>query len=859
MEIEDLQKTIEKVRKAQQEFSKYTQEQVDKIFQAAAIAANQNRIPLAKMAVEETGMGIVEDKVIKNHYAAEYVYNKYKDIKTCGVLEQDDNYGIKKIAEPIGVIAAVIPTTNPTSTAIFKTLIALKTRNGIIISPHPRAKQSTIAAAKIVLEAAVKAGAPEGIISWIDVPSLELTNVLMQSADIILATGGPGMVKAAYSSGKPALGVGPGNTPAVIDETADIVLAVNSIIHSKTFDNGMICASEQSVIVSDKIYDRVRDEFMKRGCYLLNPEETEKVRKTIIINGALNAKIVGQSAHTIAQLAGVDVAENTKILIGEVESVDLSEEFAHEKLSPVLAMYRASSFDDAVSKAYRLIEDGGLGHTSSLYINTVTEKEKIEKFYNTMKTCRVLINTPSSQGGIGDIYNFKLAPSLTLGCGTWGGNSVSENVGVKHLINIKTVAERRENMLWFRAPEKVYLKRGCLPVALEELKNVMGKKRVFIVTDTFLYQNGYTKVVTDKLDEMGIVHETFFDVAPDPTLACAKEGAQLIDAFKPDCIIAVGGGSAMDAAKIMWVMYEHPEIDFLDMAMRFMDIRKRVYTFPKMGEKAYFIAVPTSAGTGSEVTPFAVITDETTGQKYPLADYELLPKMAIVDANLMMNAPKGLTSASGADALVHAIEAYASMMATEFTDGLAIEAIKTIFEYLPRAYENGANDPEAREKMANAATMAGMAFANAFLGICHSMGHKLGAYHHLPHGITVSLVLDEVMRFNSAEVPNKMGTFPQYDHPHTLRRYAEIAEALNIGGANDYEKMENLISKIDELKERIGIKKTIREYGIDEQAFLATLDEMSEKAFDDQCTGANPRYPLISEIKDIYLKVYYGN
>lgn len=859
MEIEDLQKTIEKVRKAQLEFSKYTQEQVDKIFQAAAIAANQNRIPLAKMAVEETGMGIVEDKVIKNHYAAEYVYNKYKDIKTCGVLEQDDNYGIKKIAEPIGVIAAVIPTTNPTSTAIFKTLIALKTRNGIIISPHPRAKQSTIAAAKIVLEAAVKAGAPEGIISWIDVPSLELTNVLMQSADIILATGGPGMVKAAYSSGKPALGVGPGNTPAVIDETANIVLAVNSIIHSKTFDNGMICASEQSVIVSDKIYDRVREEFMRRGCYLLNAEETEKVRKTIIINGALNAKIVGQSAHTIAQLAGVDVSENTKILIGEVESVDLSEEFAHEKLSPVLAMYRASSFEDAVSKAYRLIEDGGLGHTSSLYINTVTEKEKIEKFYNTMKTCRVLINTPSSQGGIGDIYNFKLAPSLTLGCGTWGGNSVSENVGVKHLINIKTVAERRENMLWFRAPEKVYLKRGCLPVALEELKNVMGKKRVFIVTDTFLYQNGYTKVVTDKLDEMGIVHETFFDVAPDPTLACAKEGAQLIDAFKPDCIIAVGGGSAMDAAKIMWVMYEHPEIDFLDMAMRFMDIRKRVYTFPKMGEKAYFIAVPTSAGTGSEVTPFAVITDETTGQKYPLADYELLPKMAIVDANLMMNAPKGLTSASGADALVHAIEAYASMMATEFTDGLAIEAIKTIFEYLPRAYENGANDPEAREKMANAATMAGMAFANAFLGICHSMGHKLGAYHHLPHGITVSLVLDEVMRFNSAEVPNKMGTFPQYDHPHTLRRYAEIAEALNIGGANDYEKMENLISKIDELKERIGIKKTIREYGIDEQAFLATLDEMSEKAFDDQCTGANPRYPLISEIKDIYLKVYYGN
>ena len=857
--IEALQHTIEIVRKAQKEFSKYTQEQVDKIFQAAAIAANQNRIPLAKMAVEETGMGVVEDKVIKNHYATEYIYNKYKNEKTCGVIEEDESYGIKKVAEPIGVIGAVIPTTNPTSTAIFKTLISLKTRNGIIISPHPRAKQSTIAAAKVVLEAAVKAGAPEGIIGWIDVPSLELTNLLMQSSDIILATGGPGMVKSAYSSGKPALGVGPGNTPAVIDESADIVLAVNSIIHSKTFDNGMICASEQSVIVSNKIYDRVKEEFMRRGCYLLNPEQTEKVRKTIIINGALNAKIVGQSAHTIAKLAEIDVPENTKILIGEVESVDLSEEFAHEKLSPVLAMYKSTSFEDAVSKAYKLIEDGGLGHTSSLYINTVTEKEKIEKFYNTMKTCRVLINTPSSQGGIGDLYNFKLAPSLTLGCGTWGGNSVSENVGIKHLINIKTVAERRENMLWFRTPEKVYIKRGCLPVALEELKNVMGKKRVFIVTDTFLYENGYTKVVTDKLDEMGIVHETFFDVAPDPTLACAREGAKLIDAFKPDCIIAVGGGSAMDAAKIMWVMYEHPEIDFLDMAMRFMDIRKRVYTFPKMGEKAYFIAVPTSAGTGSEVTPFAVITDETTGQKYPLADYELLPKMAIVDVNLMMNAPKGLTSASGIDALVHSIEAYASMMATEFTDGLALEAIKIIFEYLPRAYENGVNDPEAREKMANAATMAGMAFANAFLGICHSMGHKLGAYHHLPHGVTVALVLDEVMRFNSKEVPNKMGTFPQYDHPHTLRRYAEIAEALNIGGETDEEKLNNLINKIDELKEKIGIKKTIKEYGIDEQTFLATLDEMSEKAFDDQCTGANPRYPLISEIKDIYLKVYYGN
>ena len=856
--VETLTKTLERVKNAQKKFSKYSQEQVDKIFQAAAIAANEARIPLAKMAVEETGMGIVEDKVIKNHYAAEYIYNKYKNEKTCGVIYQDESYGIKKIAEPVGIVAAVIPTTNPTSTAIFKTLIALKIRNGIIISPHPRAKKSTIEAAKTVLEAAVKAGAPEGIIAWIDVPSLELTNMLMQSADIILATGGPGMVKSAYSSGKPALGVGAGNTPAVIDESANVILAVNSIIHSKTFDNGMICASEQSVIVSDKIYDKVKDEFVKRGCYILNPEETEKVRKTIIINGALNAKIVGQKAHTIAELAGVSVPENTKILIGEVESVDLSEEFAHEKLSPVLAMYKSSSFDDSLEKAYRLIEDGGLGHTSSLYVNTVTEKEKIKKFYSKMKTCRVLVNTPSSQGGIGDLYNFKLTPSLTLGCGTWGGNSVSENVGIKHLLNIKTVAERRENMLWFRAPEKVYMKRGCLPVALEELKNVMNKKRVFIVTDTFLYENGYTKVVTDKLDEMGIVHETFFNVAPDPTLACAKEGVKLIDAYKPDCIIAIGGGSAMDAAKIMWVLYEHPEVDFLDMAMRFMDIRKRVYTFPKMGEKAYFIAVPTSAGTGSEVTPFAVITDETTGQKYPLADYELLPKMAIVDADMMMNAPKGLTSASGIDALVHSIEAYVSMMATEFTDGLAIEAIKTIFEYLPRAYEEGANDPIAREKMANAATMAGMAFANAFLGICHSMGHKLGAYHHLPHGVTVGLVLDEVMRFNAEEVPTKMGTFPQYEYPHALRRYAEIADSLNLGGNTDQEKLERLINKIDELKERVGFKKTIKDYGISEEDFLSTLDEMSEKAFDDQCTGANPRYPLISEIKEIYLKTYYG-
>ena len=834
--VEALEETINSVKEAQKKFATFTQEQVDKIFLAAAIAANKARIPLAKMAVEETGMGVVEDKVIKNHYAAEYIYNKYKNAKTCGTLEYDSAYGLRKVAEPIGLIAAVIPTTNPTSTAIFKTLISLKTRNGIIISPHPRAKKSTIEAAKIVLEAAVEAGAPEGIIAWIDVPSLELTNTLMKASDTILATGGPGMVKSAYSSGKPALGVGAGNTPAIIDESANLVLAVNSIIHSKTFDNGMICASEQSVIVLNNVYDEVRAEFERRGCYFLNPEETEKVRKTIIINGALNAKIVGQKAHTIANLAGVEVPEHTKILIGEVESVDISEEFAHEKLSPVLAMYRANDFDDALAKASQLINDGGLGHTSSLYIDTISGQDKIEKFYSTMKTCRVLINTPSSQGGIGDLYNFKLNPSLTLGCGSWGGNSVSENVGIKHLLNIKTVAERRENMLWFRAPEKVYIKRGCLPVALEELKNVMNKKKVFIVTDSFLFQNGYTKPITDKLDELGIEHTTFSNVAPDPHLACAIEGTRAMNEFKPDAIIAVGGGSAMDAGKIMWVMYEHPEVDFLDMAMRFMDIRKRVYTFPKMGEKAYFIAVPTSAGTGSEVTPFAVITDEKTGTKYPLADYELLPKMAIVDANMMMNAPKGLTSASGIDAVTHCLEAYASMMATEYTDGLAIESLKNIFKYLPRAYENGANDPEAREKMANAATMAGMAFANAFLGVCHSMAHKLGAYHHIAHGIANALMINLVLRFNAAEVPEKMGTFPQYDHPHTLRRYAEVAEALGFGGANDQESLDNLIREIDILKEKIGIKKTIRDYGVDEQYFLEKLDEMSEQAFDDQCT-----------------------
>lgn len=855
--VEKLESEIERVREAQSKYAGYTQEEVDKIFFEAAMAANKARITLAKAAVAETGMGVVEDKVIKNHYAAEYIYNAYKNTRTVGVIEEDKAYGIKKVVEPMGVICAVIPTTNPTSTAIFKTLLALKTRNGIIISPHPRAKECTIQAAKVILEAAVKAGAPEGIVGWIDKPGLDLTNMLMKEADVILATGGPGMVKAAYSSGKPAIGVGAGNTPAIIDDTADIVLAVNSIIHSKVFDNGMICASEQSVIVLDKVYDAVKEEFRRRGCYVLDARGKELVGKTVIINGGVNAKIVGQPACKIAEMAGVSVPEDTKILIGEVESVELEEEFAHEKLSPVLAMYRAVDFEDAVNKAERLVADGGYGHTSSLYID-VAQHEKTERFMKAMKTCRILINTPSSQGGLGDLYNFAMTPSLTLGCGTWGGNSVSENVGIKHLLNIKTVAERRENMLWFRTPQKVYIKKGCLPVALKELKDVMGKKRVFIVTDSFLYSNGYTRPITQKLDEMGITHTTFYNVAPDPTLACAKQGAKEMEAFKPDCIIAVGGGSAMDAGKIMWVLYEHPEVDFIDLAMRFMDIRKRVYTFPHMGEKAYFIAVPTTAGTGSEVTPFAVITEETSGVKYPLADYELLPNMAIVDADMMMDAPRGLTAASGIDAVTHALEAYASVMATDYTDGLALQSLKVIFEYLPRAYENGSKDPFAREKMANAATMAGMAFANAFLGVCHSMAHKLGAFHHLPHGVANALMISYVLRYNAEEKPVRMGTFPQYDHPHTLGRYAEIADHLGLGGKTEGEKLEKLIEAVEKLKERIGIKKSIKEYGIEEETFLASLDEMTEQAFDDQCTGANPRYPLMSEIKEMYLKAYYG-
>ncbi|MCI6092823.1 bifunctional acetaldehyde-CoA/alcohol dehydrogenase [bacterium] len=853
---EALEAKMKAMKEAQKVFATYTQEQVDKIFKAAATAADKARIPLAKMAVAETGMGIVEDKVIKNHYASEYIYNAYKNTKTCGVIEEDPIYGIKKIAEPIGLVAAVIPTTNPTSTAIFKTLIALKTRNAIIISPHPRAKASTIAAAKLVLEAAVKAGAPEGIIGWIDAPSLELTNMVMRDADIILATGGPGMVKAAYSSGKPALGVGAGNTPVIIDETADIRLAVNSIIHSKTFDNGMICASEQSVTVLESIYKQVRDEFEYRGCYFLKGDEIEKVRKTIIINGALNAKIVGQKAAKIAEMAGVTVPAETKILIGEVESVDISEEFAHEKLSPVLAMYKAKTFDEALAKAEQLVADGGYGHTSSLYINT-NEKEKMAKHAAAMKTCRILVNTPSSHGGIGDLYNFKLAPSLTLGCGSWGGNSVSENVGVKHLINVKTVAERRENMLWMRTPEKVYFKKGCMPVALDELGTVMGKKRCFIVTDSFLYKNGYTKQIEDKLDQMGIVHTCFSDVEPDPSLASAKAGAAAMRAFEPDCIIALGGGSAMDAGKVMWVLYENPDADFDDMAMDFMDIRKRIYTFPKMGKKAYFVAIPTSSGTGSEVTPFAIITDKETGIKWPLADYELMPNMAIVDTDNMMSAPKGLTCASGIDVMTHAIEAYVSIMASDYTDSLALKAIKLVFDYLPRAYKDG-NDVEARDHMANASCMAGMAFANAFLGVNHSLAHKLGAFHHLPHGIANALVLTEVMRYNSAEVPTKMGTFSQYQYPHTLARYAEIGRFVGLTGKNDQEVFEKLLAKLEDLMRTIEIKPTIKDYGVDEKYFLDTLDDMVEQAFNDQCTGANPRYPLMSELKEIYLKAYYG-
>ncbi len=853
---QSLNELIKRVRAAQAKFATYTQEQVDKIFLAAATAADKARLDLAEMAVSETGMGIVEDKVIKNHYAAEYIYNAYRDVKTCDVVETDDSFGVEVLAEPVGVVAAIVPTTNPTSTAIFKALLALKTRNGLIFSPHPRAKNCTIAAARTVLDAAVKAGAPEGIIGWIDVPSVALSAAVMSGSDLILATGGPGMVRAAYSSGKPAVGVGAGNTPVIIDSSADIKLAASSVLHSKSFDNGMICASEQSVIVMSDVYDAFKKEIAYRGAYFLNAEEIDKVRGTILINGSVNAKIVGQSAPTIARLCGFEAPESARILVGEVESVEISEPFAHEKLSPVLAMYKAESFDDALKKAEKLVADGGFGHTSVIYANEHTAKDKIAAFGDLMKTCRILVNTPAAQGGIGDIYNFKLRPSLTLGCGSWGGNSVSENVSVKHLLNYKTVAKRRENMLWFRAPEKVYFKKGCMPVALQELKD-MGKKRVFIVTDEFLFKSGFSKRVSDRLNEMGIVNTTFSDVQPDPTLASAKKGAAAMRSFEPDTIVALGGGSALDAGKIMWMLYEHPEVDFADMAMRFMDIRKRVYRFPEMGKKAYFVAIATTAGTGSEVTPFAVITDETSGLKYPIADYELLPKMAICDPELMMSIPKGLTANSGYDAMVHALEAVASVMSSDFANGMAKEAIKLIFEYLPVAYKNG-SDETARAEMAYAATMAGMAFANAFLGVCHSMAHKLGSYHHLPHGMANALLLNEVMRFNAAEAPAKMGTFPQYDHPVCLRRYAEVAELVGIKGKTDEEKFEKLLDKLADLRKEVGLPESIKAAGVPEDKFLEQLDKMSRDAFDDQCTGANPRYPMIAEIKQMYLNAYYG-
>ncbi len=856
--MDELLERISQIREAQKIYSTYTQEQVDEIFRQAALAANNARIKLAKMAVEESGMGIVEDKVIKNHFASEYIYNKYKNEKTCGVIEKDEAFGITKVAEPIGVVAAVVPTTNPTSTAIFKALICLKTRNGIIFSPHPRAKHATIEAARIVLEAAVKAGAPKNIIGWIDEPSLEMTQRVMSECDITLATGGPGMVKAAYSSGKPAIGVGAGNTPAIIDDTAHIKMAVSSILMSKTFDNGVICASEQTVLVMDSIYNEVRKEFADRGAYFLKSDEIDKVRKTIIVNGGLNAKIVGQSAFKIAELAGVSVPEDAKVLIGEVESVELEEEFSHEKLSPVLGMYRVKTFDEALAKAERLVELGGFGHTSVLYTNTQISKDRVKRFGATMKTGRTIINMPSTQGAIGDIYNFKLAPSLTLGCGSWGGNSVSENVGPKHLINIKSVAERRENMLWFRMPEKVYFKYGSLGVALPELKE-MKKKKAFIVTDRVLAELGYVDKITKVLDENGIDFRVFSEVAPDPTLAIARKGAEAMRSYNPDVIIALGGGSPMDAAKIMWVLYEHPEANFHDLAMTFMDISKRIYPFPKMGQKAMMVSIPTSAGTGSEVTPFAVITDEQSGVKYPLADYELTPDMAIVDAELMMNMPKGLTAASGIDALVHAIEAYVSVLASEFTNGLALEAIRLVFKYLPQAYNEGTTNVKAREKMAHASTIAGMAFANAFLGICHSMAHKLGAEHHIAHGVANGILIDHVIRFNAVDNPRKQASFPQYKYPNAKWRYAKIAEYLNLGGKNDDEKVENLIKAIQNLKKQINLPSTIAECGVTKEAFYSTLDSMTEDAFDDQCTGANPRYPLMSELKEMYINAYSNN
>ena len=853
---EDLHFAIDKAAKAQKIYVTFNQEQVDKIFKAAATAADKMRIPLARMAVEETGMGVMEDKIIKNHFASEYIYNKYKNYKTCDIISEDKANGIKMVAEPIGVIAAVIPTTNPTSTAIFKSLIALKTRNALVFSPHPRAKKCTIAAAKVVLDAAVKAGAPEGLISWIDEPSVALSNALMKHPDIdmILATGGPGMVTAAYSSGKPALGVGPGNTPAVIDETADIKMAVSSILLSKTFDNGMICASEQSVIVVDEVYEEVKKEFEYRGAYILNPEEREKVGKTVIQNGRVNAAIVGQPASKIAEVAGITVPEETKVLIGEVTDVCEEEPFAHEKLSPVLAMYRASNFEAAVQTAYELVDFGGAGHTSVLYTDE-RKTDRIDYFGRRLHTCRILINTPSSQGGIGDLYNFRVNPSLTLGCGSWGGNATSENVGVHHLLNIKTVAERRENMLWYKVPAKIYFKRGALDLALRELK---GKKRAFIVTDRFLFNSGMTQGITNVLDDIGVDYQIFFDVKPDPTLSTINDAMMMVKAYEPDVFIALGGGSSMDAAKILWLMYEQPDTVFEDIAMRFMDIRKRICQIPDLGKKAEMVCIPTTSGTGSEVTPFSIITDDETHVKYAIADYALTPNVAIVDPNLVDSMPKGLTAVSGYDAIVHALEAYVSVMGTNFTNSNSLEALKLLFRYLRRSYNEGKNDPVAREKVHYAATIAGMAFANAFLGMCHSMAHKLGAMFHVPHGLANALLINQVIKFNATDKPAKQTAFPQYKFPNAKMKYGQIADELGLGGKNDDEKVQLLQEALIQMKKDLGLPMSIREYGIDEAEFMSKLDEMVELAFDDQCTGANPRYPLFKEIKQMYIDAYNG-
>ncbi|MGN0192026.1 MAG: bifunctional acetaldehyde-CoA/alcohol dehydrogenase [Candidatus Gastranaerophilaceae bacterium] len=855
--VEALNALIERVKKAQEVYATYTQEQVDKIFKAAATAADKARIPLAKMAVADTGMGIVEDKIIKNHFASEYIYNKHKGAKTCGIIKTDKNNGIKIVAEPLGVLAGIIPTTNPTSTAIFKSLICLKTRNAIVFSPHPRAKASTIAAAKLVLDAAVKAGAPENLIGWIDQPSMELSNALLHHPDIscILATGGPGMVKAAYSSGKPALGVGPGNVPAIIDETADIKMAVSSILMSKTFDNGMICASEQSVTVVQDVYEEVKKEFIYRGAYILSEKEAEKVAKIILTEqGTVNPKIVGQPAHIIAELAGIKVPEDAKVLIGEETEVDVKNPFAHEKLSPILAMYKAKDFEDAVQKAHDLVLIGGAGHSAAIYTD-VRVQDRVDYFAKKLPTCRLLVNSPSSQGGIGDLYNFKLEPSLTLGCGSWGGNAVSGNVGVEHLLNYKTVAERRENMLWFKVPPKVYFKRGATDLALRELK---GKKRAFIVTDRFLFNSGAVSNITNVLDEVGIDYQIFFDVKPDPTLSTINQALDIVRPYEPDVIIALGGGSPMDAAKIIWLMYEQPETVFEDISMRFMDIRKRICSIPELGKKATMVAIPTTSGTGSEVTPFAIITDDETHVKYAIADYALTPNMAIIDPNFVDGMPKGLTSASGIDALVHAIEAYVSAMATNFTNSNALEATKLIFKYLRRSYENGAADPIAREKMHYAATIAGMAFANSFLGLCHSMAHKLGAMYHIPHGVANALLINQVIKFNANDKPKKQCIFPQYKFPNAKEKLGQIADELNLGGNNDDEKVQLLLDAITKLKNDINLPASIKDFGVDEKEFFERLDELVELAFDDQCTGANPAYPLMSEIKQIFTDAYYG-